>query len=128
MSEQTRRPGTFAPGTSGNRNGRPRKSRSVDASLLKALQEPVTVTENGRRKRIAKLDVTTRQLVNKGAAGEFRATKLTLDMAQKAEERAEAIAVTAPVMTQSDHEIAARVIARLRVIIAEGGNDENTDT
>jgi hypothetical protein len=28
-------------------------------------------------------------------------------------------------MTQSDHEIAARVIARLRLIIAEGGNNED---
>jgi hypothetical protein len=77
MTDQPRKPGTFAPGTTGNPKGRPRKSCSVDASLMKALQESVTVTEKGRRKRIAKLDVTTRQLVNKGAAGEFRATKLT---------------------------------------------------
>jgi len=118
MTEQSRRPGTFTPGTSGNRNGRPRKSRTVDASLLKALQEPVTVTENGRRKRIAKLDVTTRQLVNKGAAGEFRATKLTLDMAQKAEERAQQ-APSLPTLSQTDEEIVARFVARLRQTFTE---------
>lgn len=118
MTEKARRPGTFEPGQSGNRAGRPRKSRSVDASLMKALQEPVTVTENGRRKRIPKLDVTTRQLVNKGAAGDHRATKLALDMAQKAEERAQQ-APSSPTLSQNDEEIVARFVARLRQTFLE---------
>lgn len=124
--------GRFATGQSGNPRGRPRKSRSIDASLLKALHEPVTVTENGRRRKIAKLDVATRQLVNKGASGELRATKLVFDLAQRAEDRAGAVAARAPVMTASDRDIAARVIERLHRLIAAGvltvGAPEPADT
>lgn len=45
---------------------------------------------------------------------------MVFDQARKAEERAEAEAVRAPAMTDADHEIAARVIARLTMLIAEG--------
>ena len=113
MTDKPRKPGTFPPGTSGNPNGRRPKSRSVDDSLRKALQETVTVTENGRRKILAKLDVTTRQLANKSAAGDMRATKLALDMAQKAEERAQQ-KPSSPTLSEADEQIVARFITRLR--------------
>lgn len=111
--------GQFQPGQSGNPGGRPRKTRTVDESLLKAMHEPVMVTENGRKRRIARLDIATRQLANKGASGELRATKLALDLAQKAEDRASAAAVRAPAMTEADREIADRVVERLRRLIAD---------
>lgn len=119
------RAGRFRPGApSPNPRGRPRKARGVDAAVLGALSEKVPVTEQGQRKRKSKLDITAAQLANKGAGGDLRAAKLVLDQARKAEERAEAATVRAPVMTEADHEIAARVIARLTQIIREGdGHD-----
>lgn len=119
------RAGRFRPGApSPNPRGRPRKARGVDTAMLDALSEKVTVTEQGRRKRKSKLDITAAQIANKGAGGDLRAAKMALDQARKAEERAEAATVRAPVMTEADHEIAARVIARIKRIISEGGCDD----
>ena len=120
--------GRFRPGAgSPNPKGRPKKGRGVDGAVLGALAEKVTVTEQGKRRRKSKLDITAAQLANKGAGGDLRATKLVLDHARKAEERAEADIGRAVVMTRSDHHIAARVIARLTQLIARGGPDDTAD-
>ena len=122
------RAGRFRGGApSPNPKGRPRKSRGVDGAMLGALSEKVTVTEQGTRRRKSKLDITATQIANKGAGGDLRAAKMAFDQARKAEERAEADAVRAPVMTQADHEIVARVIARLTMFIAEGGNPDEPE-
>jgi hypothetical protein len=119
MSTDRDNGGRFRPGAgSPNPSGRPRKARGVDAAMWGALSEKVIVTEQGRRKRKSKLDITAAQIANKGAGGDLRAAKMAIDQARKAEERAESDAIRAPIMTQTDHEIAARVIARLELIIA----------
>lgn len=121
MSASRDTAGRFRPGMpSPNPKGRPRREASVDAAISRALAEKVTVTEQGQRRRKSKLDITATQLANKGAGGDLRAAKLSLDQARKAEERAREAAVRNPIMTETDHEIAARVIARLKQIIAEG--------
>lgn len=120
--------GRFRPGTpSPNPKGRPKKSRGVDAAVLSALNEKVTVTEQGKRKRKSKLDITAAQIANKGAGGDLRAAKMAIDQARKAEERAEADIAQAPNMSASDQEIAARVIARLKLIIAEGDSHDQPE-
>lgn len=118
--------GRFRPGQTGNPMGRPKARRGVDAAITKALSEKVAVTERGRRQRKSKLDVAAAQIANKSAGGDLRAAKMAFDHARKAEERAEAEAIQIPVMTQTDLEIAARVIARLRQIIrVEETNDHS---
>lgn len=117
--------GRFRPGApSPNPKGRPRKARGVDAAVLDALSEKITVTEQGQRKRKSKLDITAAQIANKGAGGDLRAAKMALDQARKAEERAESDAIRAPIMTEADHAIAARVIARIKHLISEGSCDD----
>ena len=123
MSSERDNGGRFRSGQSGNPHGRPKARFGVDAAVTKALHEKVTVSEQGRRKRKAKLDVTATQVVNKGVGGDLKAAKLALDFARKAEERAEVEASRAPIMTQLDHEIAARVVARLKQILREEGNN-----
>ncbi len=112
-----------------NPKGRPRKTRGVDAAVLDALAEKVHVTEQGRRRRRSKLDITAAQIANMGAGGNLRAAKMALDQArkaeQRAEERAEAETIHAPIMSEADHEIAARVIARLKLILATGRSDDS---
>jgi hypothetical protein len=44
----------------------------------KALNEPVIVNENGRRKTITKGEAIIKQLVNRGAAGDARSIQLLL--------------------------------------------------
>lgn len=117
--------GRFRPGQSGNRNGRPRKIATVDAAVTRALQEKVTVTEQGRRRRKSKLEVTAAQIANKGAGGDLRAAKMALDLATKAEGAQQGALVVLP-LTENDRAIAERFIARLGLIqFPEETNDDD---
>src|SRR5947209_14133285 len=104
--------GRFRPGQTGNPNGRPKKSNGVDAAVHRALQEKITVTEQGRRKRKSKLEVTAAQIANKGAGGDLRAAKMAFDLAAKAEGNHQAAPAPRP-LTENDRAIADRFIARL---------------
>jgi hypothetical protein len=121
--------GRFRPGApSPNPKGRPRKARDVDAAVLGALSEKVTVTEQGRRKRKSKLEVTTAQIANQSASGNLRAARMALDQARKAEERAEARVIRAPAMSGTDNEIADRVIARLTLFLGKENPDDQPES
>ncbi len=78
----------FRPGQSGNPRGRPKGARNLNAVLASALGERVAVTENGRRRRITKLEAAIKQIVNRAAAGEARATALLIQRAQANEAKA----------------------------------------
>ncbi|MGA7324132.1 MAG: DUF5681 domain-containing protein [Rhodomicrobium sp.] len=75
----------FRPGTSGNPRGRPKGARSLATVLASTLAERVVVTENGRRKRITKLEAAVKQLVNRAASGEPRSMSLLLALVQASE-------------------------------------------
>lgn len=122
MSEQERaQSGRFPKGKSGNPKGRPRKDWTVGAAILTAANATVTATENGKRKRIRKVDATAAQLANKGASGDIRAGKLLLDMAAKAEAAEKAAAPGEAPLTQSDQEIVDAFLADFLKHIAEEG-------
>jgi hypothetical protein len=112
MTESRHNSGRFRPGQTGNPNGRPRKQHGVDAAVTRALQEKITVTEQGRRKRKSKLEVTAAQIANKGAGGDLRAAKMAFDLAAKAECSQTGAPAVLP-LTQNDRAIAERFIARL---------------
>jgi hypothetical protein len=57
--------------------------------LAAALNEKVTVTENGKRRQITKREAVIAQLVNKSAAAELRATKMPIDILHDIEKKAE---------------------------------------
>jgi len=77
----------FRPGQSGNPRGRAKGSRNLSTIVNAALNEPVIVTENGRRRSITKLEAAIKQLVNRAAAGEARATRQAIELAQANESR-----------------------------------------
>jgi hypothetical protein len=124
MSTERDDAGRFRPGQSGNTKGRPKKDKGIGAAITNALNEKVPVTERGKRTRKRKADITATQLANLSASGDPRAIKLALELGMKAEDRAEANTTRAPVMTQNDHEIVARVVARIKRIIIEQGSDD----
>jgi len=78
----------FRPGQSGNPRGRPKGARNFSTVIASALSERVAVTENGRRRRITKLEAAIKQLVNRAAAGEARATALLIQLVQANEAKA----------------------------------------
>jgi Family of unknown function (DUF5681) len=97
----------FQPERSGNPRGRPKGTRNLSTVVAAALNEQVIITENGRRRRISKLEAAVKQLVNRAASGESRATQLLLALAQANEAR--------PAQANGDnfHQADAIVIAEL---------------
>jgi hypothetical protein len=68
----------YRKGQSGNPKGRPPGSRNASTLLDEALKERVVVSENGRRRAMTKLEAILKQLVNRAAQGDHRATQLLL--------------------------------------------------
>jgi hypothetical protein len=113
--------GRFRKGASGNPHGRPRKPTTVAAAIRSALSEKVQITQNGRRKRVTKLDANAMQVATRGASGDHRYSKLVFDLAQKAEEKQATGQQTEAELSASDSEIVDRVLTRLRRIWQEEG-------
>jgi hypothetical protein len=68
----------FQKGRSGNPKGRPKGSKGFAAIVRRELDALVEVRQNGRVKKISKREVIIKQMVNKAAAGNQRATELLL--------------------------------------------------
>jgi Family of unknown function (DUF5681) len=95
----------FRPGQSGNPRGRPKGARSLRGLVASALGERVEAKENGRRRRITKLEAAVKQLVNRAASGDQRATQFVFALLGEDKERAAPVAI--------DPEADALVIAEL---------------
>jgi Family of unknown function (DUF5681) len=77
----------FLPGVSGNPRGRPKGARNFNTIVAATVSERLTVTQNGRRKRITKLEAAVTQLVNRAAGGDLRSTQLLIGLIQTNETR-----------------------------------------
>ncbi len=69
----------FKPGQSGNPKGRPKGSKSRARIIEDELNALITVSENGKRIRITKLQAAIRQQANKAAGGDLSALKAISD-------------------------------------------------
>lgn len=69
----------FRKGQSGNPSGKPRKVLSDDEILLRELSSRVTITEGGKRKRMTKLEVMMKKLVNLAMQGDSKAVRFVAD-------------------------------------------------
>ena len=100
---------------SANPRGRPRKN--MTALLVEGLNKKVTVTENGRRRKVTLREAITSQLINQSASADLRATKMLLDLIKDAERQTAAAAAApepAPAFTKADEEVVEQLIERLR--------------
>src|ERR1700751_101644 len=93
----------FKKGQSGNPRGRPAKN--LPGLLAAALNEKVTVTENGKRRQVTKREAVIAQLVNKSASAELRATKMLIDMLRDMEKKAEPEATAKSPFNPTDREV-----------------------
>ena len=108
----------FKKGQSGNPRGRPAKN--LPALLAAALNEKVTVTENGKRRQVTKREAVIAQLVNKSASAELRATKMLIDMLRDIEKRAEPAIAEKNLFGPTDKEVIQQLITRLRRNMCNG--------
>jgi len=63
----------FQKGQSGNPKGRPKGLKNFDTILARELERPVTVTDNGVRRRRMKSEVMIRVVVDKALKGDLKA-------------------------------------------------------
>jgi hypothetical protein len=76
--------------------GGPPGAKNPTALLNDALSELVTITENGRRRKITKREAVIKQLVNKSASADARSLKILLDLMLNLEARARSSAAPPP--------------------------------
>ena len=105
----------FQKGRSGNPKGRPKGAKNFATLLGEALDEKVSLTEDGRRRRITKRELVIKQLVNKSASADLRAIKQLTDIVQGVERRAGASpAPPSPqAFTAADEEVIAELKKRI---------------
>src|SRR5262244_2005271 len=106
----------FQKGRSGNPKGRPKGSKNLATLIAQALDEKVTVTEEGRHRRITKRQLVVNQLVDRSAAADLRAIKQLTDIVQRAEQCREGSAVPPEPaqLSAPDREVVELFVARLR--------------
>jgi hypothetical protein len=114
----------FKKGQSGNPRGRPKKN--LPALVVAALNEPVFVTTNGRRRNITKREAVIAQLVNESAGANLRATKMLIDMLKDIEKKAGAEPPPeTPRFTQADEEVIKGAVQRIRGALLQEIQDRN---
>ena len=77
-SGQTAAAHPFQEGQSGNRGVR--RAKGLPGLLAAALDEPVFVTVDGRRRKFTKREAIIARMVDKSASADLRATKMAIDM------------------------------------------------
>ena len=109
----------FQKGQSGNPRGRPPGSKNLATLLNDTLNEVVTITENGRRRKITKREAVIKQLVNKSASADARSLKILLDLMLNLEARARSSAAATPAAGPADEEVLRQLKARLESAIRD---------
>ena len=103
----------FKKGQSGNPRGRPKKD--LAGLLVAALNEPVYVTTNGKRRKITKREAIVTQMVNEFASANLRATKMLIDMMKDIVKKTSAEPPPEPHrFAPADEEVIKGVVARIR--------------
>ena len=118
----------FRPGQSGNPKGRPKGSLNVATVLMKTLREKVAINENGKRKKITKLEAYLKQLVNKAASGDLRAITHLSGMALTAADQSAAVeSLSAEPINERDQEVLTDILKRYAQFIKENADHETND-
>jgi hypothetical protein len=100
----------FKKGQSGNPRGR--SPKNLATLLADALNEKVYATIDGRCRKITKRKAIATQMVNKSASADLRATKMLIDVEQKAGVASPPPAP--PPFTEADEQVVEQLVERIR--------------
>jgi hypothetical protein len=73
----------FKKGVSGNKNGRPKGNKNLATLLHKEMSQRVTISENGQRRTITKIEAAIKQLINKAATGDAKAIQAMINISKE---------------------------------------------
>ena len=77
----------FKKGESGNPKGRPKGSRGLEKVVMEELKAKITVNENGRSKRVRKVEAIAKQMVNKAMTGDPKAISLVIGVSNRHDDK-----------------------------------------
>lgn len=112
----------FKKGQSGNPKGRTKKNKNWATVLIETLNEKVAINENGKRKKITKLEAMAKQTANKAASGDVRAARMLFDLIQQVEIKEPTASASEP-FGEVDQTILRQLIKRIRRV----GESEDGD-
>ena len=93
----------FKPGQSGNPNGRPKGSKNFTTILQQQLRKKVTITVDGKPKRVTVQEVIARRLANDSMKGTTKAMELLIRLTStKSDEGAGKDAASETVLPDKD--------------------------
>ena len=99
---------------SGNPRGRPCGSKNLKTLVNEVLNELVTITENGRRRKITKREAIVREVINNcSGTPDLRAVKIVFDLLRDIEGKSEPASHEPSAFTAADEEVIEQLKARL---------------
>lgn len=101
----------FRPGKSGNPKGRPRAAKNFATALEQELRALLTITENGKRKRVPVRQIIIKRLVRNAAEGELRAILLLVQQEARFEQPE---AMPDRLTNEEDHAVIEGIRERMR--------------
>lgn len=115
----------FKPGHSGNPTGRPRHSKNASTLIGAVLAERIAVRENGRLRKVSKLEASLKQLANKAAGGDIRAILAVIALGQGLEAR-DGGAAPSVALDEADRRVLDSLVARVNRAATgyDGGGDD----
>jgi hypothetical protein len=73
----------FPPGKSGNPKGRPKGGEAIEPAIFKVMDEPLVVTEGGKKRRMPAEEVILRGLRTKAMNGDVKAARFLMEQKEK---------------------------------------------
>jgi hypothetical protein len=104
----------FEPGRSGNPKGRRKGSKNFTTLFSEELAQPVTLTENGKRRRMPKRQALAKQVINKALSNVSKAAALVIDQINRSEGSA-GDSVTVEVDQPTNKLVMESIVRRIRM-------------